>query len=412
MLAASRVPDDLTALAPADLLFFSHDVNRQCYIDGKAYDKYLNSIQELAEAMGLTACFMALPYSHLTGPRAAGEVASMNRRWLLTRALARVSASLGKRAGVYLYRNIIARVQPRAVFAIGTSPELASAARSLNVPIVEVLHAHGYTDSDSLGQWSRRFLAESPTHVLCFDATSFRAFSSVASDEMEVALARDPWLAKFPSLSENKDRLRDSHFEQDTSNQMIILVTLSWGYDGDYEWSKRFDDIYPNGFLPEDLIRVIDTSDTSTIWLVRAHPVQMRTHRRARTENFLNRLCEGKPNVTWVKATHEPLPKVLASCTHHITARSVAAYEAAHYSVPTLALCPTIQPGGEFAEELEDLVDAGWVTKTVSSENSIRLWLESATTPQERPFDPEMVGVEMFLGRLTTSAICTKSTQS
>ena len=81
-------------------------------------------------------------------------------------------------------------------------------------------------------------------------------------------------------------------------------------------------------------------------------------------------------NCDWKESTELPLPSLLLHCTGHITMNSMLSYEAAYFGVPSLALCPSILLGGHFELSLNDLVDAGYLTKQAFDEQAVAEWID------------------------------------
>ena len=348
--------DTIKELKRVDALIFSHDVDRSDRVEGKAWGRVPDSTAVICEESGLSTGQVLLPFSKFGGNSAHGAPILMNRAWLrsrLTRKLRLRDDGLG--GAVLLYQGMLHKAQPSVVFSVGLPEALAVAARSLDIPVVEVLHGRGYANIP--WGWDRRAETHLPTDVFALDERSTLTFQQLQPKGVTTHHVLDPWLQLFSEqLSQVHDEWRWPE-GLDGGKRRIVVVSLQWGYAGDHGDYEQFEGILKNGLFPTGIESVIQRTADDTQWLFRLHPVQMHAPRYAWARRLLNTLEVKYTNVEWQIASRLPLPTLLTRATHHVTMLSGSSYEAAEMGVPTALLCPTARPGEVHGHWFQDLIN-------------------------------------------------------
>ena len=360
MLRSLVRPDTFRKVGEVNVLFFSHDVDLSETLDGKPYDRLLDSITEICTIRGMNNAHVAHPYSVITGMSSWAGHYQMNRASIIAAVFRK--GKLSRLADSYsqsIYRKILLLAQPKIVFTIGLPAALCRAARSLGIEIVEVLHGKGYPTVP--WGWEKRLDSELPSTVLALDAVSFHTFSSLNTRGVRVIFVEDFWLKRFAS---GQDSMLPTEWQFPEAlpldQKHVVLVSLQWGSNKDYEAGSEFDNILENGFLPPAIMDAIVGSHQDVLWLLRLHPVQLRSDRRKNVQEFMRELELANPNVEWQISTERPLPSILSRVTRHATMNSATAVEAAEMGVPTALLCPTLAEGQINGELFSDLRTSGF----------------------------------------------------
>jgi len=359
-------------LEKADVLFFSSDSSKsERVFNGKQFDRYMDTLGLLAKSKGLSTQSIAWPGSFYHGKKTWGN--ALNITWPYLVALARDFFSTeaeSKKSRTSFYVSLLEFVNPRVIFTIGEFDGLVrSAARSLGISCVEVLHASGYHTSPD--DWFANQAL--PSHVLAFDEGSTKLLTEYCGRDSEVILTEDYWTNSWHKNLKEATKVDVISLPQFDFAPVLtlatyrILVSLQWGYGGDssrYVGESRRK-IFENGLFPIKLLEAIDALGESAFWHFRLHPVQLNSDRwlYKKQRKYLNRLFAGLKNVDVRHASHAPLPSLLAECTHNITTSSSLCYEAAEFGIPTLTTSPLLLSGESLEFRFEDLSREGYVLK-------------------------------------------------
>lgn len=374
--------DTWKTLDSCDVLLICHDVDRGATVQGKAYSPLLDSIGDDLAAKGWVCGRLVHPYSRLTGQAAHGSPVSANRllmRAAAGRALGNLFRSFGVRAGSDALRDAYVRLLRQArctcVIAIGAPEALCRAAHQLGIPIADLLHSMGYTPLPwSYGQ---RESAALPDVILSLDPVSTETFSVLRDRGLDVMEIPHPWLARFGPDGTAPFGLQSSG-SLAADDRITALVSLQWGYDNDY---PLYSGILENGILPAAVERAIGRTERSVRWLLRLHPVQLRNRQYAHHVAYCDDLTRRMTNCEWEAPSTMPLPLVLALTDCHVTMGSMTAYDAAHFGVRTLLLCPMLRSGAAYAVMFRDLMRDGYADLgPLDDEEAIVHWV--TTTPR------------------------------
>ena len=89
-------------------------------------------------------------------------------------------------------------------------------------------------------------------------------------------------------------------------------------------------------------------------------------------------------NCEWNQASHLPYPSIAMLCSGNIGMSSTSCYDAAAMGVPSLMLCPTVQPGNIHGDWFLDLVEEGYFTKALPNLDVINDWVDRVEPKQPR----------------------------
>lgn len=332
------VPDTWRSIEPADILMMCHDVDRGMTIDGKAFSQLLDPVREDLLELGYSVAVIASRYSVLTGDKAHGSPHSYNRESLkhavanhLSRPISftQEAERVSKRS-IRFWQNLITQVDPGVILLIGAQPEVCLAASRLRKPTVELLH--GFRYSEVPWGYCRREPASLPTHILALDDCSLQTFKQLEDRDVKVEKVKHPSLARHwpnstPTFFEAGKSSPEN--EQGKERQRVVLVALQWGYGRGETHGGQFG----NGVFPEVLEQMITIENEPIMWILRLHPVQLRTKRYRKVTEMIRKLQE-RTNVADFEISQSPLPALLEKVDLLLTASSGTAAEALISNVP------------------------------------------------------------------------------
>jgi hypothetical protein len=373
-----NIKDQIEKLVSCDVLFFCHDNDYGLTLGDKAYSPLLDSIRKDIEMRGWKTQTIGHPFSRIAGYAAWSNPILFNRSYLIARIKDKIynlnpliSFFKEKHTNTfYLYKKIIEKSEPTCIITIGSPPELCQAAKEKEVPCIELLHGMGY--SKIAWGYDKRSHSELPSGILSLDTCSTRAFQML--EYIQIQQIPHPFLKRFQDGKDNDIPIEWQNKNTIYKNKKIILVSLQWGYDGTY---PEFIGILKNHIILEELVVAIESKNNKDIiWAFRLHPVQLRDKKYKHHLDYIKDFCKNHLNTQWQWFTEMPLPVVLKQCSGHITMSSVTSYEAAYMGIKTLALCPTLQPGGHNQDMFSDLVSSGYLTKNQADVRNIIEWAE------------------------------------
>lgn len=311
----------------ADILFFSADANRSESRDGKAWDRVLDPIAVCAEKAGFSSAIFAYPGSELFGEKTFLEVTPLQQK----------DPSL-----LNPYLPPLVKLKPKVVFATNANPLLCETAKALDIPVIEVLHARGY--SRVYKAWETRPSSQLPNGVISYDEQSTEVFSKF------VPVLQVPNY-RYPS---EKDMARQWELSPEGSQYLelvsqfphVVTFTSTWGEN---HWGREFID----GGIPIDLLRLVEAREDLFLQ-VRLHPVLRMKPSFSKHAEQLERKLEGHrhPRINFDTASTAPIYSILGISTVHITYESLAVYEAADDGLPSYYL-------------RTDLAELGWASDLV-----------------------------------------------
>jgi hypothetical protein len=396
LLLALRSPDTINKITKCDVLLICLDVDRGDLKFGLPYSKLLDSMQEDLKEKGYVCKQFAPPFSLIVGKKAWAEPYSANRLFWTIHLLCKYkklisskqncSASPFDYAAHVIYKKVLEKSQPKFILVIGASSILCQEARKLKIPVLELLHGIGY-DSVKWG-WDNEPVENLPTHILSLDPVSTESFLQLNEKGIKIIEIPHPWYIRFEKGME-KSNIDPKWLERPNSiprDKKVILISLTWGYDGDHAPYDYYANILPNGLLPEELLEVIKKTENEIFWCLRRHPVQVRNIKYDSQIDFLNNLVSECPNSEWEESTSITLKALIPVCDGHISMMSMTSYEAASMGVKSLLLCPILKAGRENANLFSDLEVEGYIVKVDSNANYIYEWVTNVEKTNPRLF--------------------------
>lgn len=367
--------DTWKELPQVHFLMMSPDANKVTTYRGKNFDRYLDSLSEELRIRGYKTAHLARPPASIFGATTFSDAHSINLAYLLARLF---DAFSGKRGEVdegshvfQLFRRMLIRVKPKALFTAGYLHPLKAAAESLGIPLIEVLHSRGYVDDPRI--WLTSGSPQLPTGVFSFDSISStnlrQSFRKAGVEIFDIEDFAYNFFVHNSSLVDSESKLSD--FE------VYVLVTLSWGFAGE---DKSRSNILSDGLLPNGLLEAVRLTRLTHSWKVRMHPVQvispLKLYRRQK--KYLERLAKNYPNFSLDLGEERSIYEALTQSSHHITTMSQSVYEASQVGIPSLVLCKGIPSHSRYFNDLES---EGWLEKGIDDHQVILDWI-SRTRPR------------------------------
>jgi hypothetical protein len=387
---ALSLPDTFQKMSACDVIVCCSDSDRTDRLDGLAYARMADGLIEELERRGAVVQSLALPYAKLAGAATWAQAHSANRLFFFRSVMDRLRRLMCGRSRLEakaedFYTRLLMKTGAASLVGIGLPVAAVRAARVANIRSVEILHGYGY--SAVPWGWDSEASQGLPDIVLVFDAVSAATFRQLEDSGVSVLTIDNYWYRKFLDPHEV---LRLPLAWRDTSwlppRRKIVLVSLSWGYDGDHGGYTFFAGILKNGLFPDELVDVIRQAGDAYHWVFRLHPVQLTGSRFGHYKNLLDQLCREYGNCEWEMGSHAALPALLSRCDAHVSMVSMTAYDAAFLGIRSLMLCPTLKVGGPYELMFRDLEAQGFLNRGDFDVQKILAWLQSTTKmPRARP---------------------------
>jgi hypothetical protein len=358
--------DTWTSANKSEIIFYQPDGALGDNFENLPFGKLLGPLAVHLRSQEITFTILAKPFSLLTGEKAWGNPLSCNRSAVLYYLLKRLKMTktahkfMSRRVGLFLSKS-----NARAIFTIGADDWLCEACHMYGIPIVEVLHGKGYTYIP--WGWEKKNVRNLPSQIICFDLTSTKTFQALSSKGLTITQSQEIWSDFF-----------DQTISLQNTNQVwdaVILFSMQWGYNGDHGSKKYLKGILDNGIAPEFILEMVKNRNLNYKWLFRLHPNQLRGSQFKRLAKTLNKLKSINPYFEWETTSKNPLSTILGGVTHHITMYSMTTYDAAERGIPTLLLCPTLQPGGVEENLYKDLISANLAIKGLWEQDYVNDWI-------------------------------------
>lgn len=387
---ALAVPDHPPPPCGGRLVLFScHDVDRAMRDGGGRYSPILEGICSTVAELGYETVNLTHPYAVFRTAEVKGGAITFNYRAFLIRLRVLLNAwrggaaraALRRELEIALYRRMLQRLAPRAIVSIQPPAALCQAAKQLGIRVTEAMHGTSVSLSDKVFCSHMRQPEDGlPDIILSFDDVTQHTVSTLCSGRGIATLrSSDPWLHLL-----RRRQARSGNGPAVDQGGKRILVTLQWGYDGERDSLSH---IIPNGILHSALEAVFAaTADSDVRFLLRMHPIQMNAAGYRHHRRYVETLCSSYPHLESQHATSAPLPLLMDGVSGHITMSSSAVGEAMVAGVPTLLLCPTLQPGGANYGLFRELEPSGLVRFGRLDSEDIRIWIDNcpprAAVPQ------------------------------
>lgn len=392
-----RYPDTYKKLQRCDILLISHDNDLGITKNNMAYSPLIDSLFEKLEACGWQCSRFLLPYTHLDENQAFASPVRANRRLFFLMLLYKVSVlfKLHNMKCNFLrfeafsirsfYKKFFQAIECKCIIGIGLNSNICKAANELGIFSVEVAHGIGLAQLPLAMHLAKR--DELPKGILTFDSVTYKTFSQLVSKNIVVKYAPHLWLSRFEP--EARCYLPLEWVEKiliDKKYKKTVLLTLQWGYDGEF---SPFTGIIKNGILSPCLEEAIKETRDNVFWLIRLHPIQLRDHKYTKHRKYIENLTQTFTNCEWQKASTLPLPSVLLQCDGHLTMSSMSSYEAAYMGIKTLLLCPTLKKNGIHENYFGDLKTLNMAKLGNLNRDEIMQWIYSIEPAEKYSFNPQ-----------------------
>ena len=350
-----------------DFIILCHDVDRAINLNGKAASQILDPVADELERRGFSCLRVASLGSSLTGRKAYKHPISLKsiKRKIRLKLLIRLLIKRKKPKINYkqkiitrkLYEQLIFKTRIKAVLAISPDPILCQIGYYKKIAIIEACHGFGLppncpvTGARARSRISERF---EPSFYISFDTRTHKTRS-----EGDVGKKTKSFIAQRPLI--NRELFSQSHGFKELVNSTGKrgLITMQWGYDGEAAFLRE---IIPDGVMHPALLEIIRRRKNIT-WLIRYHPMQTRRKEKWKKISTFIKDHFDSNEISVIDVSFLPLDFVLSQADFHITMMSGAVYESAFSGVPSIALCPTIHPGGINEEFFTDLEREGMLLK-------------------------------------------------
>lgn len=395
-LKALLIPDSWKNISETELLFLANDVDNSVLLNGKYFGRVFGPLIEEALALGYSSQILSQPWGWMKKREYVFPAHSMNRAFFIAVCLDRICTFLNIRSTFEkkLFTRILNLAKPKAIFCMNFHAAISEAGRRIGIPVIEVLHGTGYTKiyKGVLGPADKQL----PSHIIASDSVSANTFSQLPNVEI---FQMAPLWSRYKVVPQ--DELFDNEVPLISENNkpISVLFSLQWGFDGDEASHTEYKGILPNGLIPEGVFDAMKQTQNSAIWKFRLHPGQLRNPDYSGTRRRLGKMLENYPNASWYKPSHQSIPEVLSTTTHHISMDSMLSYEAASFGIPTLLLSPLLGHNSENSL-FSDLSDAGYVTFGSGLPEEITNWL--LTTNKLNAWHPDEHNVKTFSEILST----------
>jgi len=391
-----RYQDTYQKLQKCDILLISHENDLGITKNNKAYSPLIDSLFEKLEACGWQCARFLLPYTHMDENQAFASPVRANRRLFFLMLLYKVSV-LFKLHNIKcnflrfeaftissFYKELFQEIECKCIIGIGLNSHICKAANELGIFSVEVAHGIGLPQLPLEMRLAKQ--NELPKGIITFDSITFETFSKFLSKDIEVKYIPHLWLNRFePEVRCNLPLEWVEKISIDKKYEKTILLTLQWGYDGEF---SHFNDIIKNGILSSCIEEVIKETKNNIFWLIRLHPIQLRDQKYSKHRKYIDNLTQTLSNCEWQKASTLPLPSVLLQCDGHLTMSSMASYEAAFMGIKTLLLCPTLKNNGIYKHYFDDLKTLNMAKLGNLNKDEIMQWSYSIERAEKYIFNP------------------------
>jgi len=350
-------------LVNADILLISSDNARYFLRNNKYISPVLQSLRLSQPLKSFTFEHLARPYALKFGDRCTDNAVQFNIIFIISRVCDKFCTLLGINSHfeVLVYKRLLTKVSPRVVIGFELSSSLCVAANKLSIKTIEILHGLGHESVPPY--FYGRDIIHLPAMIIAFDPVSYSTFRGFGFD---VLLADLITSNKFIEYQQNK-----------VSNR--IIVSLQWGYCGDFSDEENGMKIQINGFFTNELKKAVEQSCDSYQWCFRLHPVLEQRNGYNEILSHFEKWVIGIRNAYIESSESQHIISSMHQSSAHITMNSSSCYEAALVGVPSLILCPSVHEGGNRSERFDDLVKNNCALKASLNAREILEWLSNAS---------------------------------
>jgi hypothetical protein len=375
--------DTWQQLKPCDVLLVRHDNDCGYTFHNKAYAHIIDSFGELCTKRGLTIGSVATPFSKLIGDKAYHSPVSYNQSFSILYIFGKViqlirrqnisSEWIGSRK-LNLWCKILEKSSPKWVVGIQPDEFLCRAGKIKNIPIYDLQHGVISDENPWYGEIYRNTtsIKNLPDGFLCWDDQSVATILKWAHNKgIKVIKIGNPWFIRFFRIQPEDLLVNEALAEGQgiDDKRPCIIVSLQWGLAIEYP-----DRIF-NGVMVDALEKVILGTEKNYNWILRLHPVQMRSTEREYVLNYLKITFGAKRIELWIKASELPLPVVLQKADLHITDSSTVVIEAAWLGIRNGLLSEQLGFGGKYHSYFSNERNYGIAEVIPQNPEIIKKWI-------------------------------------
>jgi len=358
-------------LKKKEFLFLCHESDMGETINGKMYSKLLDPVFEELDNRGFTCLHVTRGSSQIKEKTYHNSLSYDQLRlfyskwwWFKRNFLKLINLVLPNQFKIVLsndldrnyFNAILTTSKVNAIFCIGAFRKLCEQATHRGVVVIEVLHGIGYTHPLPPDFDENLPKEQLPDIVLSFDDVSTQTFTKLSKQKKLVVRQIDNyWYKMFKDdriPEEWKRTIDKKHFKK------TVLYSLQWGYDRDHE---HFEGILDNGILPNSILDLIKRTENDVLWLLRLHPIQLRSESYESHRSFIKELSLKRSNIEYHLSSTLPLPSVMPFADFHISMMSMTSYDAAYFGLKSLLMCPTLNT--TYSLMFLDLLSNGYAKK-------------------------------------------------
>ena len=347
------IRDTWHTLGPCDVLLVRHDNDCGYAYQGKAYAHLLDSFGDLCIKKGLKVRAVATPISVLVGSRAYNSPVSYNQahiiiglfqRGLKTIKGTNVALKWAKSHRVAMWCDILDKAEPKIVVGIQPDEYLCRAGKKKGIPVYDLQHGVIADEHPWYGENYRIStpIEDLPDGFLCWDEQSVATIAKWAGKkDIRVIKIGNPWFLRFFQDDPNDNLVSEAIAQRKKLRgaRPTILVSLQWG--------MLQQEVSSNGILVDALEKVIIETIDQYNWILRLHPVQLRSEERKTVLKYLTGTFGAEKAQEWLESSQDALPLVLHQADLHITYNSTVVIEAAWMGVRSALLDQKICNGDD-----------------------------------------------------------------
>jgi hypothetical protein len=335
-----------------DIVFLSSDADKGLEIGGLFYAQIIDPLMDYCRREKIKYICISIPFSSLRKSSTYSKSHTINWAYLLMR----------RRVWKWIFEK---KIKTKIIAGVGLTTDLNIVAINNNITTYELMHGFGLGKNDYIwGSESRKYKKEIlPNTFIAYDRQTYETLSNILKDRSShVKLARHHFYDRdeYSDLKTIEDlEIRFSKKELQ-NGKLSILITLQHGYDGSVDELRN---ILNNGLIHDELINCVK-SHCDINWIIKLHPVQLRSDKYGWIRDRLEIIFNGRQNVFIDEYSNCDTYAILHFVNGHITMSSGTVVEAAMLGVPSLGLCPTLRNGGIMSdafiyEEIHDLFERG-----------------------------------------------------
>ena len=318
-----------------------------------AYAHLIDSFGDLCIKRTLKVQAFATPLSVLVGIQAHHSPVSYNQAHIITELFqqmirlikgADIAAEWAKSHRMAIWSNILDKTKPKIVVGVQPDEFLCRAGKKRGIPVYDLQHGVIADEHPWYGENYRTSIPteDLPDGFLCWDEQSVATIARWADKKgIRVIRVGNPWFLRFLQDDPNDHLVYEAVTQWKTHNDArpSILVSLQWG--------MLRPEISSNGIIVDALEKVILETTNKYNWILRIHPVQLRSEERRTVLKYLAETFGPEKAQGWLKSSQDPLPIVLHQADLHITYNSTIVIEAGWMGVRSVLLDQKIYNGGD-----------------------------------------------------------------